>query len=282
MKLADIRIRDPFIIMENGKYYLMGSTGDDPWERGSDFSLYVSDDLVNFEFVKTLVEDSVFSGYTQFWAPELHKYNGKFYIIVSVYCPEKGRGSVILISDKIDGTYKFLTGEYITPEGWTCLDATLFVYKDKPYLCFSNEWVHTITGDGDGSLFMVELEKDLTKPVGYPRKIVSGKYSGISIEMVTPDKKGTGWVAEGPYLLMENGKIALYWSTYTDKGYCILKNVADDIFGKYEFDKYVYLNDGGHSMVFTGYDGVQNIIFHQPNITPNERAVIYNLSKLEK
>lgn len=279
MKLNEIEIRDPFILTENGKYYLIGTTGSDPWERGSDFSLYVSDDLENFEFLKTLVSPDLFDGYTQLWAPELHRYCDRYYIIVSALRKDCKRGSIILVSDSIDGDYIFLTGKYITPENWTCLDATLFVYREKPYLCFSNEWVDTVNGDGDGSLYVAELSHDLKKIVGEPVKIVSGKNSGVAVEMEKPDGSGTGWVAEGPYLLYENGKIILYWSTYTEKGYCILKSVSEKIFGKYEFAGYVYLDDGGHSMVFIDNQGDKKIIFHKPNVTPNERAVCYKIEE---
>lgn len=45
MKREDLHIRDPFIYTENGIYYLLGTTGNDSWDRGSDLVLYVSRDL---------------------------------------------------------------------------------------------------------------------------------------------------------------------------------------------------------------------------------------------
>lgn len=36
MKRKEIHIRDPFVFVENGKYYLLGTTTDDPWGAGSD------------------------------------------------------------------------------------------------------------------------------------------------------------------------------------------------------------------------------------------------------
>ena len=50
-----------------------------------------------------------------------------------------GRGRMIFSLKNLDDNFKMLTGEYVTPKGWGCLDATLFVYDEKPYLCFSNE-----------------------------------------------------------------------------------------------------------------------------------------------
>ena len=138
MKREDIQIRDPFVFVENGVYYLIGTTGCEPWGRGSDLTLYTSYDLEEFEKGRTLVTDGSLDSYKNIWAPELHKYRGKYYLIVSADRKDVGRGSFIYVSDSVDGDYKMLTGHYITPADWGCLDATLFVYQNKPYLCFAN------------------------------------------------------------------------------------------------------------------------------------------------
>ena len=280
MNRKNIQIRDPFIYREDGEYYMLGTTGPDPGGKGSDLSLYVSRDLSEFEFVKRLADPRLFEGYKQLWAPELHYYRGRYYLILSVYREDKGRGSIILTSDQLDKDFVFLTGEYITPANWTCLDATLFVYGDEPYLCFSNEWIDAVGGDGDGSLFLAKLSPDLKYIEGKPIKIVSGKECGLATAL--PMAGGEGWVAEGPYLITEGKKIYLYWSTFTEKGYCVIRNVADSIFGEYKFDRYIYLNDGGHSMVFTDNDNHRKLLFHQPNKTPLERAFILDLDTVVK
>ena len=79
MKRNDIHIRDPFIYTENGTYYLLGTTGDDSWGKGSDLSLFSSSDLENFERKSKLITDGSLNSYTNVWAPELHKYNGNYY-----------------------------------------------------------------------------------------------------------------------------------------------------------------------------------------------------------
>lgn len=170
MKRENIRIRDPFVFTEEGKYYLLGTTGNDSWNKGSDLTLFVSDDLENFESCGTLVLAETLGEYTQIWAPELHKYNGNYYLIVSVFNERYGRGSILLTADTVKGPFTPLTGKYITPEGWWCLDATLFCKDGKPYLYFSNEWICTVTNDGDGSLFAAELSPDLKEIVGRPKK----------------------------------------------------------------------------------------------------------------
>lgn len=183
MERKDLHIRDPFVYAENGIYYLLGTTGSDTWERGSNLVLYASRDLETFEKKCVLVTDGSLSSYKNIWAPELHFYRGKYYLIVSVFRDDLGRGSLILVSESLDNNFKMLTGNYVTPKGWGCLDATLFVYENTPYLCFSNEWMTPISRDGDGSLFIAKLKDDLTELIGEPKKIVSGKESGIAVEI---------------------------------------------------------------------------------------------------
>ena len=279
MKRDEIHIRDPFIFVEDGVYYLLGTTTDDPWGAGSDLTLYSSEDLELFERKCTMVTDGCLDSYTNIWAPELHKYKGKYYLIVSAFRQDVGRGCFILVSDSLDGGFKMLTGKYITPNGWEdCLDATLFVYQGKPYLYFSNNWPNTITNDGDGSLFVVELSDDLKETIGKPKKIISGKYSGIAVEI--GDDSVRGYIAEGPYLYEENGRIVLLWSTIGSGGYMVIKNVSDGgVFGNYIFEKVIFDDDGGHCMRFTGLDGTPRIIFHRPNITPYERIKLVDMPK---
>ncbi len=266
----DIRIRDPFVYIESEVYYLLGTTGNDCWGHGSDLTLYASRNLETFEVVGKMVDDCYLEGYTNIWAPELHSYNGKYYLILSVYREDIGRGSIIFVSDSLREKFVPLTGEYITPKEWGCLDASLFVWKDKPYLFFSYEWT---TPEGDGSIYVAELSCDLKQIVGEPKRIVNGKDCGFSREIESGGYRG--YVAEGPYAVDEKGKIALYWSTFMQTGYSVAKNIADDIFSTYEFEEIIFAQDGGHCMVFTDLQGKPQLTLHQPNVSPNERMKIF-------
>lgn len=273
MKREDIHIRDPFVLVENEKYYLLGTTGNDPWGKASTLELYVSNDLENFDRKCVMVNDGSLDTYTNIWAPEMHKYKGKYYLIVSAYREDIGRGSMIFVSDNLDDKFKMLTGKYITPAGWGCLDATLFVYKDTPYLCFSNEWTTSISKDGDGSLFIARLSDDLKQLVEEPKKIVSGKNCPASVE-IGSDKKG--YVAEGPFMYERDGNICLLWSTFTKTGYSVLKSVSKNgIYGDYELESVVFNKNGGHCMRFVDLKGKSLITLHQPNTTPLERMRLF-------
>lgn len=113
MKREEIHIRDPFVFAENGTYYLLGTTTDDPWGAGSDLTLYSSADLGEFKKERVMVTDGSLASYTNIWTPELHKYNGKYYLIVSAYRKDLNRGCFIFVSDSLEHDFKMITGKYI-------------------------------------------------------------------------------------------------------------------------------------------------------------------------
>lgn len=109
---------------------------------------------------------------------------------------------------------------------------------------------------------------------GTAEKIVSGKYSGFAVR-IGEEGKTTGYVAEGPYLYEEDGKIVLLWSTFTESGYSVIRNISENgVYGDYAFDKKLFEKDGGHCMRFTDLQGKSHIVLHQPNTSPLERAVL--------
>jgi hypothetical protein len=128
MKRDDANI----ILLEGGKYYLYGTrfdgeVGTFPQEAdGTD--VYVSDDLENFSNpIPVFRKDESFWGTHHFWAPEVHKYNNKYYMFVTVASKTRNRGVQILVCDSPDGKFKPVINDAITPSEWECLDGTLYV-----------------------------------------------------------------------------------------------------------------------------------------------------------
>ena len=84
MKLQDIHIRDPFILLEGGRYYLYGSRGNEAWGKATGLDVYESDDLVSWSGPSVVfTPPEGFWADMHFWAPEVHQYHGKFYMFVS-------------------------------------------------------------------------------------------------------------------------------------------------------------------------------------------------------
>ena len=80
MKNSDINIRDPFVLSENGIYYLYGTRAKDFGQGVGGFDVYTSKDLENWsEPIECFNSISWGMNREVNWAPEVHKYNGMYY-----------------------------------------------------------------------------------------------------------------------------------------------------------------------------------------------------------
>ncbi len=269
MKLKDINIRDPFILCENSRYYLYGTRAKDFGMRVSGFDVYVSDDLENFSEAKCCF-DSEKAGLNNGvnWAPEVHKYGGKYYMFAT-FTKENGlRGTYILSSDSPEGEFTLHSHGAVTPYEWECLDGTLYVENGEAYLVFCHE--HTqIT---DGTICYVKLSPDLKKAQGEVAII----FSGSSPYYVEEKPKGEHYITDGPFMHKNaDGKLYMIWSTFINHRYsqCIARSVTGSITGKFEHLEPLIKDDGGHGMIFEHGKDLY-LTFHSPNETGYERPKI--------
>ena len=278
MKLTEINIRDPFILPYEGKYYLYGSRVGVPeegkyWGDQLGFDVYVSEDLQNWSEPKTIFEkNDNFWGEKDFWAPEVHMYNGKFYLLASFKAEDKCRGTHILVCDTPDGIFMPVSDVPATPADWECLDGTLYVdKKGVPYIVFCHEWVQI----GDGTVCAVQLSEDLSKPVSEPRVLWhASDYAEVKSESEIP----TNLVTDGPFMFRgDNGELYCIWSTFNKNGYAelVCKSDNGDIDGNWSvMEQPLSSKDGGHGMIFTTLCGKQCFVMHKPNAVTKERPVI--------
>lgn len=278
MKLSEINIRDPFILKHGGKYYMYGTRvvaakfGYTPYDWG--FDVYVSSDLENFSEPKCVFE--YFDGFyadDNFWAPEVHYYNDKFYMLATFKAKGGERGTAILVSDTPDGSFTLLSDGSITPHEWSALDGTLYIEDGKPYMVFCHEW----TEIRNGEVCALELSPDLSRPVGEPWVLWHGGDGSWRYDL-----RGDGsYVTDGPWLIKHNGKLLSLWSSMCHGGkYCeaIARSDNGSLFGNWSVDERLLLeNDGGHGMVFEGYDGNRYFVYHSPNKALMERPTLQKL-----
>ncbi len=261
-------VRDPCIVHEGDTYYLVFTM----WpfanreekrmslpDNGSSpgIALYASPDMKNWRFEHWLVKSSELPEPCpykhRYWAPEIHKIGGKFYLIFTAdnwlrkeYNPAGTWGSAgyafVGVADRISGPYNHIT--YI--KGAAC-DTSLF-------------------GDADGKTYAVipryhiDLQEiDLTrlplgdvKLVGQPKRVVTAENTDIGIQ-AKPE------YLEGPWLEKVNGRYCLFYAEiYRDKaypdwlGYHTGVAVADRVTGPYLKDPRGRIFEGGHLAVFDG------------------------------
>ena len=273
-KRSEIRIRDPFILTdkENGCYYMYGTTD---LEVGSlaarrTFSVYKTTDLETFEEPKIVVDGEKlgFWGTHDYWAPEVHKYNGKYYLFGSVNAEGKCRATQIFVCDTPDGEFVPLSDEARTPTEWVCLDGTLDVEDGVPYMVFSREWIQV----KDGEMWAMPLTADLSRPAGEPFKL----FSASENPDVTPFGGIVGaYITDGPFMYREDGKLKMLWSSFAGEKYLVLTAESDSIHGKWTHLGSRYDFSGGHAMLFEDLDGNRKIALHSPNTANDERAYFY-------
>ncbi len=272
----DIRIRDPFIYTdkENGCYYMYGTTAlkTASISAGNSFWVYKSYDLEHFEQPKVIFDGGKIGFWADrdYWAPELHKYNGKYYLFASVNAEGRNRATQIFVCDTPDGTFEPISENPITPADWLCLDGTFFLENGKPYMIFCHEWVQV----HDGEIWAVPLTDDLSAPAGEPTML----FRASDNPNVSEVHSGSGnYVTDGPFLYREDGKVKMIWSSFYKGRYLVLDAEADTLLGKWSHGGSRFDFDGGHAMIFETLEGKRMISLHSPNTAGAERAHFYEM-----
>ena len=262
MKLSEIYLRDPFIYVEDDVCYLIGTSDKQAWGgKASGFLGYKSIDLVNFEGPYVLFENSdEFWADENFWAPELHKINGKYYIFASFFKKGLHRASQVLICDTPFGRYK-PSFKPFTPKEWECLDATHYEENGKHYAVFCHEWVQT----HDGEVCVGELNNDFTELKNI--KLLFHASEAKWVVNYTPTSEIPNLVTDGPFIYKTKDNVLLMiWSSFSKDGYALgVAKSENGIFGPWiQNDEPLIKNGGGHGMIFT-FKGKLYLIIHINN-----------------
>ena len=272
-KAGEIRIRDPFVLVHDGCYYLYGTIGE---PKARELYVHKSRDLEHWEeptVIYTLSDDSWAEG--QLWAPEVHEYRGKFYLFLSIKGKNGLRGTEISSADTPVGPFIPLTSKPATPEGKSCIDGTLYVEDGHPYMIYSHDWPDCYCeeeGAYIGEICAVELSEDLTHAVGEPFMLFSSKDAPLSgnnpHRCKYGDKDIVRYGSDGPFVTkLSDGRPFLLWSPMPGGNYVVLGAVADHIRAPWQhIDTEVFADNGGHPMVFTDLVGQKQMAIHWPEV----------------
>lgn len=288
MKTADIQIRDPFVYAdkEQRAYIMFGTTDRDCWRGpGQGFDCYHSKDLQEWEGpIPAFRPSSHFWGKENFWAPEVHRFNDRFYMFASFTAKERYRGTQILSAETVVGPYEPLTTEPITPADWQCLDGTLHVAADgTPWIVFCHEWVQI----HNGAMYAMKLSADLKEAAGRPVFLFNASEAPWVRKSDWPDQDARfrfpTYVTDGPFLhRLADGGLIMLWSSMGSKGYAmgVSRSESGRVSGPWQHDtKPIWAEDGGHGMIFETFDGQLMLTFHTPNQSPDERAVFVQIEE---
>lgn len=276
MQNKDIHIRDPFVVVKDGTYYMYGTRGKNFGQQTGGVDVYKGTDLENWEGPIQVFDSEKFGLNKQAnWAPEVHEYKGRYYMFATFLKENDLRGTYILVSDSLEGEFKPLTGKAITPYEWECLDGTFYVEDGVPYCIFCHEHTQIY----DGTVEFIRLSDDLTEAVTEPKTLFKG--SSFTKKQATPNDHN---VTDGPFLFKKkNGKLIMIWSTCRN-GYlqCVAQSDNGRVDGNWTHLPTMFDKDGGHGMIFTGLDGELYLTLHCPNNQPNERPAFFKIEETEE
>lgn len=137
-----VKFGDPYILDDgNGRYFMYG-TGQ--VENG--FGTYSSTDLIHWKF-----EGQVYKGNTgdswcigAFWAPEVYKKDGKYYMFFSAQWKENPKEELenfrigVAVSDHPTGPFRDVSNEPLFDPGYPVIDANVLMDEEgKYYLYYS-------------------------------------------------------------------------------------------------------------------------------------------------
>lgn len=275
MKNSEINIRDPFVLVRNGNYYLYGTRADNFGQKTAGFDVYVGKDLENWSEPKEVFNSEKY-GMNKWvnWAPEVHEYNGAFYMLATFTKENNLRGTYILKSDTPDGEFKPHSDGAVTPWEWECLDGTLYEENGKVYCVFCHEHTQIY----DGTICFVELSEDLTRAVTEPVEL----FAASSFLKREADEKEHN-VTDGPFLFKKsNGRLLMIWSTcYNGYLQCVAASDNGSIFGKWSHLPTLFDDDGGHGMLFRDLNGELKLTLHCPNISLQEKPVFFTVEETD-
>jgi beta-xylosidase len=279
--LADIQIRDPFILADaaTGLYRLYGTTAlGGPEEAKQGFVVRHSRDLVIWSEPQCVLPRTTGPLEADFyWAPEVHFYRGRWYLFatfghgMSLLKP-RARYTSIFAADSPDGPFLPHSDGPVTPLGWLGIDGTLHVDREqRPWLVFCREWVQTRNGE----VHALPLSDDLRRPAGEGRLLFRASEAVWSLAQKS--ELGDGYrVTDGPWVhRMATGALLLLWSSFGRGGYLtgVAHSPSGDITGPWlQSSEPIFARDGGHGMTFRTFDERLLLLLHAPNRPMQERA----------
>lgn len=290
-RLADIGSRDPFILAENGTYYLYAQTGNRLEDRDPNLGVdvYRSRDLENWSLPSLAFRRPAgFWGGEQIWAPEVHKYRDCYYMFVTFkdLTGKRGgfRSTQILRAGSPEGPFEVFSDEATPPPRDRTLDGTPFVDDaGRSWMVYCHEWVQIV----DGAIVAIQFTEDWSRPIGEPLKLFAATDAPWVRPFSSPQWMNgqPGYVTDGPaFYKARSGKLLMLWSSFGDNGYAvgIAESANGSLAGPWvQREKPLFKEDGGHCMLFRTFEGQLMLALHQPNIGRLERARLFEVTELE-
>ncbi|MDR1798536.1 MAG: family 43 glycosylhydrolase, partial [Bifidobacteriaceae bacterium] len=307
--MSQLGLHDPFIVADQASqtYFLYTAASRQSTTRpcgvptasyAAGIMAYQSKDLVHWSQASVVYRVTTgadhWNASTAPWAPEVHAYNGKYYLFTTLhnnssytipfteqpdqtrYNSSSRRSTIIAVSDTATGPFTDLSPEApVTPYDFMTLDGSLYVDPaGQPYLVYAHEWVQKM----DGTVEAIPLTDDLTSAEGdpfllwratevpfYADPLYGGRYDNVLQDKTLNKTQLPGYVTDGVFVVTTpNGSLLTMWTTYRDDRYIVGQAISrtGNIHGPWEQLPEVDYSDAGHSMVFKTFDGQLMMVEH--------------------
>ena len=322
-RLDDVPCHDPYVLAVDGGYLLYTSYDSARWERqipdGADYPAppgtgvlaWWSPDLQSWgepTAVFTVPEGSWADPERAPWAPEVHRWGGRYVLATTLHQPldplpevhQRGtritmsatgwgdfspirRGTVLAVADDARGPFELLdrTGPH-TPAGFMALDGTLVRDEaGRPWLVYAHEWVQVV----DGTMEAVPLTEELTV-AGPPVHLFRGSEARWFRELAPTTEALAPYVTDGPQLYpLPGGALAMIWASYrpsTDfstgeyvETQAISRSGA--LLGPWEQGEVLLDGNAGHGMLVHTHEGDLVLVLHRGMNTGRVRAEVHDV-----
>lgn len=264
-------IGDPYVLYDEatGKYYM--------YCTGGKFRCWSSDTFKSWkELGDAYTETEKSFGTQNYWAPEVYKWNGAYYMVYSAARKVEGslsstglRHSIGLAkADSPAGPFTDVYDHPLFAPDYSVIDASLLFDDDgKIYLYYARDCSENVVdGKKTSQVYGIELASDLSGTVGEP------------VLLATPTaawelKSGSTVWNEGPCVFKQNGTYYLLFTAnyYASASYSVGYATASSPLGAYTkaAENPVLIGDGkktsgtGHCSVTRSPDGSEMyIVYH--------------------
>ncbi|MDQ8188018.1 glycoside hydrolase family 43 protein [Pelagicoccus sp. SDUM812002] len=294
LRMPDMPLHDPFIVAhEPTKTYYLYTRNVSRLTGVSDLGTmaYTSKDLKNWsqpKVVFTVLEDSFAQEGN--WAPEVHEYQGKFYLFVTLHDSDAFlkrppdawrdtyvRGTISAVSDSPDGPFEMLNKDGpVVPRELMTLDGTLYIdQENQPWMVYAHEWLQRI----DGTIEAVKLSPDLARAVGEPVHIFKASDAPWLNQSIEVSDAGLSYVTDGPQFYRSKTDVLLMlWSSYESGSYVqtIARSESGTLLGPWVQLDPLVKRDSGHGMLFHTFDGDFMMVLHRP--FRNARGKLFDMA----
>lgn len=276
---AEIFFADPTIYVEDGTYYLTG-TGGSGKDAVSGFAILASKDLKTWAppagtdgaAHMILTKGDQAFGTEGFWAPQLFKEDGTYYLTYTA-----NEQTVLARSSNLAGPYR---QQQVAPIDGTEKNIDSYIFKDddgKFYL------YHVRFADGN---YLWVAEFDMEK--GQIKRETLKRCFGRTEPWEDTPAYESSPIMEGPTVIKLDGKYYLFYSAnhYRSVDYAVGYAVSDSPYGpwiKQQDSPIIHRsivgeNGSGHGDLFKGVDGqlyyVYHVHFDGQQVTPRRTRIV--------